>query len=82
MSDSLATVRKTTYGNNCKNLIMIQWYDEKLEPFLAIFLVWRNRCSALPRTIPYLLQGKHPPKTPVKIECDPTVKSKVKVLLS
>jgi len=57
---------------------MIQWYDEKLEPFLAVSLVWSNRCSASPIAIPYLHQGKHPPETPVKIERDPMVKSKAK----
>ncbi|KAL9347362.1 hypothetical protein Peur_058728 [Populus x canadensis] len=39
----MATTRKTASGNYCKTLSTIQRSDQKLEPFWAVNLVWRDR---------------------------------------
>jgi len=66
-SDSIATTRIKASANYCKNLSTIQRSDKKLDPFEK--LLWSGATGPpLHRVaIPYLLQGKHPPKTPVKI---------------
>ena len=39
----MATTRKIASGNYCKNMSTIQLSDQKLEPFWAVTLVWRNQ---------------------------------------
>jgi len=44
--DSTGTTRKTASGNYCKSLRAIQRSDQKLWPFSAFILVWRDMTSS------------------------------------
>ena len=81
-TDSISTPRKTASENSYKNLSAIQRSDQKLCPFQLLFWSGANRHPLYQVAIPYLVQGKRPQKTPVKIWERSMVESKVTVIFS
>jgi hypothetical protein len=66
-----ATTRKTAYGNSSKNLSAIQRSDQKLWTFSAgttvEAMVWPERTSSMWSSDSWLLQGKQPMGSPLKL---------------
>jgi len=44
--DSICTSRKTSPGNYCETLRVMQRSDQKLRPFSAFILVWQDKTSS------------------------------------
>jgi hypothetical protein len=85
-SDSTSTLRKTGFGNSCKNLWAIQRSDQKLRPFRTGTLVSSAETSASPsspststvRKTASRNSCKNLRKLVEKFEGDPTVGSKLR----
>jgi hypothetical protein len=80
--DSIATLRKTTFRNSCKNLSVIQWWDQKLLSFWPVTEIRRPDLH-----VTELWYHNNPKengfrKLVQKLERDPTAGSKVMAILT
>jgi len=65
--DSIGTTRKTASGNYCQTVSAIQQSDQKLWPFQLLFRSGATWHPLQRVGIPYVIQGKQPPETVVKL---------------